>query len=356
MNDLPAPAYRPSFPPGYTPRVGIIGCGNIVRQAHLPAYQKYGVQVAGVYDAYPPAAQAAQEQFGIQTVYPSLEALLADPAVDIVDIATFPEQRIPIMRQAIAAGKHILAQKPLALDMHEAHAVVQEAERAGLKVAVNQNGRWAPPWRIATLLIEQGAIGDVTGILHLFDTNFGWVPGTRFDAIPHWLIYDYSIHWFDITQCWLAGQDIRSVRAREYPNLAQPTGSTAAWGMWSEIACAGGANAMLRCEGGSRSTQAGHYFWVHGTRGTLRGCVLPERFVELDDGQNVRAFDFSGSWFPDGFAGTLGELCWAIVEDRQPYNSARHHLRSLALTLAACRSAELDGQPVGLDTVNFGQA
>jgi len=343
LNQLP---YQPSFPPNYHPGIGIIGCGNIVRQAHLPAYQKHQLNVVGVYDPFPAATQGVQEQFGIQTVYPSLEALLADPAIQIVDIATFPEQRIPIMRQALAAGKHILAQKPLALDMDQARAIVEEAEQSGLKVAVNQNGRWAPPWRIATLLIQSGAVGDVTHITHLFDTHFGWVPGTRFDAIPHWLIYDYSIHWFDITQCWLEGKTIQSVRAADYKTPDQPADSQAGWGMWTEIQCADGANAMLRCVGGSRSAQNGHYFWVHGTRGTIRGCVLPERFVELDDGTQNTVFDFSGAWFPDGFAGTMGELFWSIVEDRQPYNSARHHLRSLNLTLTACQSADVNGQVV----------
>jgi predicted dehydrogenase len=349
MSDSASIPYQPSFPPNYKPQIGIIGCGNIVRQAHLPAYQKYGVKVAGVYDAYLPAAQSAQEQFGIETIYPSLEALLADPKVEIVDIATFPEQRIPIMRQALAAGKHILAQKPLAIDLEQAQAIVHEAEQSGLKVAVNQNGRWSPPWRIATLLIQQGAIGEVTGITHLFDANFGWVTGTRFDNVPHWVIYDYSIHWFDITRCWLEGKTVQSVRAREYRSPAQPAVSLASWSMWSEIACADGTNAMLRCEGGSASSQHGHSFWVHGTHGTVRGCVLPERFVELDDGKSVHSFDFQATWFPDGFAGTLGELCWAIVEGRAPYNSARHHLLSLDLTLAACRSANLDGQPVQIN-------
>ncbi|MCB9423369.1 MAG: Gfo/Idh/MocA family oxidoreductase [Ardenticatenaceae bacterium] len=347
-HDLP---YQPRFPTDYRPGIGIIGSGNIVRSAHLPAYQKHGLNLVGVYDPFPEATQGVQEQFGIQHIYGSLEALLADPAVEIVDIATFPEQRIPIMRQALAAGKHILAQKPLALDMEQAREIVAEAERSGLKVAVNQNGRWSPPWRIATLLIQDGAIGEVMAVTHLFDVNFGWVPGTRFDVIPHWVIYDYSIHWFDITRCWLAGKTIETVSAKEYKTSNQPDKSEAAWGMWSEIHCLDGANAILRCVGGSHSRQNGHYFWIHGAKGTIRGCVLPDRFVELDSEKAQTRFDFQGEWFPDGFAGTMGELMWAIRENRQPYNSARHHLASLALTLAACQSAGNNGQPVGFNEV-----
>jgi predicted dehydrogenase len=346
MIDLPDLLYQPSFPPGFQAGIGIIGCGNIVRTAHLPAYARHGLNVVGVYDPIPDATQGLRDQYQIRRVYPSLEALLADPGIHIVDIATFPEQRVPIMRQALAAGKHILAQKPMALGLAEAREIAAEADRRGLKVAVNQNGRWSPPWRIATLLIQRGAIGEVSSITHLFDSSFSWVTGTRFDRIPHWLIYDYSIHWYDITQCWLEGKEIQTVRAREYRTPDQPAESRAAWGMWTEIHCRDGTNALLRSVGGARSRPGGHDFWVHGARGSLRGCVLPDRFIELDDGAAQTRIPFEGRWFPDGFAGTMGELAWAIAENRQPYNSGRHHLRSLALTLAACRSAEQDGEPV----------
>jgi predicted dehydrogenase len=338
--------YQPTFPANYHPGIGIIGCGSIVRQAHLPAYQKYGVHVVGVYDPLAAATEGLQAQYGIQKVYSSLDDLLGDPAVEVVDIATFPDVRIEIMRLALTAGKHILAQKPLALDLDQAREVISEADRLGLKVAVNQNGRWAPPWRIATLLVQAGAIGEVISITHLMDVNFERINGTRFDTVPHFLLYDYCIHWFDITHCWLDGKHIQSIRAREYRLPGQPAESQADWGMWSEIQCQDGTSAMLRCVGGSHSQQNGHYFWIHGTRGTVRGCVLPERFVELDNQDGITSIPFEGQWFPDGFAGTLGELLCAVEEDREPFNSARHNLQSLNICFSACQSAEQQGQPV----------
>jgi hypothetical protein len=54
-------------------------------------------------------------------------------------------------------------------------------------------------------------------------------------------------------------------------------------------------------------------------------------------------------WYPDGFAGALGELISAIDEDREPFNSARHNLLTLGMTLATCRSAEQSGAPVALE-------
>jgi hypothetical protein len=58
-----------------------------------------------------------------------------------------------------------------------------------------------------------------------------------------------------------------------------------------------------------------------------------------------------GAWFPDGFAGTMGELLCAIAEDREPYHSARHTLFSLQMTLAACQAADNDGEPVLFEEV-----
>ena len=72
-------------------------------------------------------------------------------------------------------------------------------------------------------------------------------------------------------------------------------------------------------------------------------------FVELERDGVATAFDLEGTWNPDGFAGTLAELARAIAEDREPFNSARHNLLSLAITLAACRSAEEGSRLVAVD-------
>ena len=75
--------YRPSFPPDYRPGIGIVGCGQIVKNAHLPAYAQYGCNVVGVFDVSPAATRDVE-----QRVFATLDELLAEPAVEIVDIAT----------------------------------------------------------------------------------------------------------------------------------------------------------------------------------------------------------------------------------------------------------------------------
>jgi predicted dehydrogenase len=341
--------YKPRFPAEYRPGIGIIGCGGIVKFAHLPAYAKYGLNVVGVYDVRPEATAGVQEQFGVKQVFTDLDELLAHPDIQVVDIATHPEQRIPLMRRALAAGKHILAQKPLALDVAEAHTVVGEARERGLTIAVNQNGRWAPAWRVATLLVQQGAIGDVLAVTHMYDMRFSWIPGSVFDNIQHFAIYDYSVHWIDITRCWLEGHTPSTVRARDYRTPNQPDNAKANWGMWAEFSYDSGASAMIRGVGCSTSRQHGHPFWIHGTAGTIRGNVLGVNdWIELEQDSVTCRYQLDGAWFNDGFAGAMGELLCAIAEQREPYNAAHHNLLSLQMTLAACESADRDGQPVGV--------
>jgi len=341
--------YQPRLPDAYRPGIGIIGCGGIVRHAHLPAYATLGLNIVGIYDPNPAATAGVQEEFGVGTVFGSLEDLLADPAIAIVDIATHAAVRAPIVHAALAAGKHVLAQKPLAPDLAAARGMVEDAARRGLKLAVNQNGRWAPPWRVATLLLERGAIGDVIAVTHLFEKKFGWIPGTPFDDLDHYPIYDYAIHWIDITRCWLDGKRVVDVRARDYRTPNQPPHSKATWGAWVEIAYADGTNAMIRSIGGAETARQGHLFWVHGTAGTIRGSVLGNDFVELERNGDIHRFDLDGHWSNDGFAGTMGELMGAIAEGREPFNSARHNLLTLALTFAACRSADADGGAVAIE-------
>jgi predicted dehydrogenase len=346
--------YRPSFPEDHRPGIGIVGCGGVVRTAHLPGYRRYGQRVVGVYDLRPEATDGVREQFGVEIVFGELDELLSHPEIEIVDIATHPVVRPALVRQALAAGKHVLAQKPFAADLQTARQLVEEAERLGLEVAVNQNGRWAPAWRAATLLVQQGAVGEVVAVTHLYHHDYGFTLGTVFDQIEHLVLYDYSIHWFDITRCWLEGKTVAAVRAREYRTPNQPPESKAPWGAWAVIDYEDGSSGLIRSVGCAQTSRPNKPFWIHGSSGTIRGAVLGSgatpgsEWLELErDGRTTR-FEFDGSWHLDGFAGALGELVTAVAEGREPYNSARHNLLSLELTLAACRSAEEDGRPVAL--------
>jgi hypothetical protein len=119
-----------------------------------------------------------------------------------------------------------------------------------------------------------------------------------------------------------------------------------------EIHYEDGASAFVRSVGEGRTERPSCPFWIHGTEGTIRGSVLlGSDFVELERNGVSTRYALEGAWYPDGFAGALGELVSSIAENREPFNSARHNLLSLQMTLAACRSAEEGGRAVSLDEI-----
>jgi predicted dehydrogenase len=351
------PDTAPRFP---TDRggVAILGAGTIAQSAHLPAYERYGVGVVGVWSRSPDTTATVRDRFPfVGRVYASAEELLADPAVRYVDLATGPEGRLDWIEAAVEAGKHVLAQKPLTLfadDLARLPALLERAGAAGVRIAVNHNGRWAPPWRAASLLIREGTIGEVTGVTHLHDKPLPPLAGTPFDDVPHMLLTDYLLHWVDITRVWLAAGgagEVARVHAVDSRVPGQPDGARNPWSATLSMATGSGASATLRITGSNVASQPGCPFWVHGTTGTLRGSVLLDSDrLELDDGSTRYPVELSGAWFVDGFAAAMGELMCAAAEHREPENSAADAARSVAVVLAARGSAERGGSPVEVST------
>lgn len=351
--------YQPNFPEGSSDLgIGIIGCGGVAQKWHLTAYKKYGLKVVGVYDVSSEVLRLFKAKYPDIRIFASLDDLMSDPVVSIVDIATPPNSRPEIVRSAINHGKHVLAQKPFSHTLDEAYEIALEADKRGITVAVNQNGRWAPQWRLASLLIDSGEIGDIECVTHLYDTRMTWKLKSELPALDstHFLTYDYSIHWVDITRCWLENKKLLRVWAQEHPSIGQFPDNKVSQTMWIFMEYDHGINAMIRGIACAYS-HSGHPFWIHGTKGTIRGSVDTLRgnsdsrggdYIELDKKGTVTKYYLEGNWFPDGFAGTMGELMCSIIEGREPYNSIKHNLLSLEATLAACRSVEQGGIPVSI--------
>jgi predicted dehydrogenase len=110
----------------------------------LPAYRACGFRVVACHDRDPAAAERTAANHGISRVAATLDDLLADDEVEIVDVAVTPEAQVEIAERAAAAGKHLLCQKPLAPDYPAAVRLVAATRNAGVKLAVNQQMRWTP--------------------------------------------------------------------------------------------------------------------------------------------------------------------------------------------------------------------
>lgn len=350
--------HRPRFPERRL-AVGLLGCGQIARTAHLPAYERSGVPVVAVCDRPEVAATLGDVLPDGATAYDDLDAFLADPRIEVVDIATGPLGRVDLIERCLAAGKHVLAQKPVVAGLADLAALEQVVARGaerGLRVAVNQNGRWAPAWRLTTLLVRSGVVGEVVGVTHLHDKPLPPIAGTPFDDLDHMLLTDYLVHWFDITRCWLEGARVFSVTAHDSRVPGQPVGAKNPWHASVHVATETGASASIRVVGDARTRHGGCPFWVHGTEGTIRGSILlgSDR-VELETGGTTTSYALDGQWFVDGFAGTMGELQCAVAEDREPENSVRHVAGSVRLGAAALAAVRA-GRPVADLALDLGAA
>jgi predicted dehydrogenase len=330
--DLP---YHPPAPRHYRPRIGVIGAGGIVA-AHLDAYRSAGWEVAAVCNRSRAKADAKAAEFAPKArVTDRYEDILADPGIDVVDITPHPADRLPIMEAAIRAGKHVLSQKPFVLDLAEGERLVALARQSGVKLAVNQNGRWAPHLSWMREAVRAGLIGDVLGVHAAIHWNHGWIAGTPFERIEDLILCDFGIHWFDF---------IRSVTG----NRAQSVIAMATQALGQRAAAPLMAQVLIRMEGGQASlvfdgaTAHGprDTTYIAGTKGSLcsDGPDLGTQTVTLTTAAGCARPALQGTWFNDGFRGAMGALLVAIEDDTEPANGAADNLHSLALAFAAIQS------------------
>ena len=285
------------------------------------------------------------EFFPDAAVFTDWRELLVRDAVRVVDIATSPEVRGPIIEAALRAGKHVLSQKPLALSLDEGERFANLADTLGLRLAVNQNGRWAPHFAWMRAAISAGLIGEVSSVDFTLHWDHHWICGTPFEEQPQLVLADFAIHWFDIATAFFGDRPARQVfaaAARSRSQRARPPFLAHACVEWDGGQATFAFNADTAFGHEDRTT-------IAGSRGTLRsvGPSLMRQRVTLHTAEGTASPELAGCWFPDGFHGAMAELLCAIEENRAPQNSARENLRSLALCFAAVESAET-GRPVAV--------
>jgi len=327
-------------------RIGIVGCGGIVSGAHLPAYRAAGLVVSAVFDIDADKARAVAADFDIPAVAASADELARRDDVDIVDIAVLPWVQPEIVPIVAAAGKHMLCQKPLAMDYVTGVAEVETAEAAGVLLAVNHQMRWDAGIAASRDLVSQGALGRVTEAqvqvsvstpLHLW----AWIAES-----PHLDIKIHSTHYLDALRSILGDPTwVTSIHGR-YPEQAPVIGETVT-------------KTILEYPDGLQGLVAtNHYnqhgppyaeFRILGTEGMLQGTIglmydypngRPDTLSLYRDGQEVQAFAFDTMWLPDAFLGPMSDLMDAVATGRQPVTAGRQMLPTLAIGEAAYRSAE----------------
>lgn len=248
---------------------GIVGTG-FMGVAHTEALRRLGVHVKGIVGSTPERARAKASVAPLPPVYDGLDELLADPAVDVVHVTTPNDLHLAQVRGALAAGKHVLCEKPLGISSAETAELLGLARAAGTVHAVCFNLRYYPHNQEAAALVRAGAIGDprfVTGRYHqdwlLEETDWNWrLVASRQGGLR--AVADIGSHWFDLTR-FLTGRRIEAVVADLHtfvPLRNHPVGEVETFAAASvapdvervreHMASDDAAGVLLRYEGGTR--------------------------------------------------------------------------------------------------------
>lgn len=338
----PALPYLPPQPRAYRPKIALIGCGGI-SEHHLRAYAAMGLDVVALCNRN--AAKADQRRAGFfpaARVYADYREVLVRDDIAVVDITLPPAARASVIEAALHAGKHVLSQKPFVLDLDDGRRLADLADARGLKLAVNQNGRWAPHFSYLTAAVDAGLVGEVATIDCTLQWDHTWTARTPFDDVHHLVLLDFGIHWFDIIARLMRGRPARRVWAgvsrAPHQKMIPPILAHA-------LIDFDGAQARLNFNGHVILGQEDRTV-ICGTKGTLRsfGPSLSDQSVTLHTAEGTAHAALEGTWFTNGFQGAMGELLCAIEENRAPSHSARNVLNSLALCFAALASAD-SGEP-----------
>jgi predicted dehydrogenase len=195
----------------------VVGTGFIAA-VHVEGLRRLGVQVHGVVGSSHARAAERAAALGLPPAYESFEAMLADPRVDVVHITSPNHLHYPQAAAALAAGKHVVCEKPLAMTSAESGALVRLAQASGLVHAVNFNIRFYPICRHLHQLVREGGLGEVRLVSGhylqdwlLLDTDWNWRLEPELGGSLR-AVADIGSHWMDLTSH-ITGQRIVSVMA-----------------------------------------------------------------------------------------------------------------------------------------------
>lgn len=181
----------------------VIGTG-FIGTVHVEQLRRLGVQVRGVLGSDPARGAARAAALQVPRAYASLDELLADPSVDVVHVTSPNELHHPQVRAILAAGRHVVCEKPLAVTSRQSAELVELAERSDRITAVNFNIRFYPLNQHAHTLVRGGGLGDVRLVTGRYfqdwllkDTDWNWrlveEQGGSLRAVG-----DIGSHWIDL--------------------------------------------------------------------------------------------------------------------------------------------------------------
>ena len=198
-------------------KAAVIGAGFVGR-AHIEALRRLGIEVAGLLGSSPGRTREQAKALNIPRAYASLEELAADAAVQAVHVCTPNNLHLPQSEAALKAGKHVMCEKPLAMNSRETKRLVDLARGEKRAGAVAHNLRYYPMCQEARALVQRGTIGEPR-MIHgsylqdwlLYPSDWNWRLDPSLSGSMR-TVADIGTHWLDMAM-WLTGRRVTELCA-----------------------------------------------------------------------------------------------------------------------------------------------
>ena len=219
-------------------RIGIIGCGGIANGKHMPSLKKLDtVEMVAFCDIIEERAIKAKNDYGTPdaAVYTDYKKLLEDKSIDVVHVCTPNRPHSFITVDALEAGKHVMCEKPMAINSAEAKKMLDAAERTGKKLSIGYQSRQRGDSKYLKMEAEQGTFGEI---------YYAKAHAVRRRAVPTWGVFlneyeqgggpliDIGTHALDLALWIMDNYKPKYCIGTSYHKLNKQTNQGNAWGNW----------------------------------------------------------------------------------------------------------------------------
>lgn len=262
----------------------VIGTG-FIGPVHVEGLQRAGIRVSGILGSGEAKSQQAAKELGLDRAYASIEEVLMDDSVDAVHITSPNRHHFEQTAACLKSGKHVLCEKPLAMNSKESAELVQLAAESGCVAGVNYNIRYYPLCLEAADRVRQGEVGDLFHVSGsyvqdwlFYETDFNWRvladDGGELRAVA-----DIGTHWLDLVQ-FIADRKVTAVCAdlqTVFPKRQRPAGGVETFSGKTDVpaetesvpvATEDSGSILLKFEGGGRGV-----LWVSQITAGRKNCL-----------------------------------------------------------------------------------
>jgi inositol 2-dehydrogenase len=337
--------------------IGVLGIGEMgKRHAENLRRNVPEARLVAVADVSEARAREVAAELELDSFYTSLDAMLDNKDIAAILIATPDKFHAQAVVKAAAAGKDVLCEKPLALNMADAHAALAAVSKAGTRLQLGFMRRYDPGYAAARKRIEAGEIG-VPVIFKSLGRDKDQPPIAAYESNVNGMIfYTNTIHDFDLAR-WLMGDEVAQVHAYTTSTIRP---EVARYG--DVVASVVNLQYRRGAIGNIESYAQAVYGYdvrteIVGSKGSILVGTLdrvPAVFLTQHGGERMLADHFL-SRFADAYLAEVRDFVHTILQDREPRISGDDGLKALAIAVAAEESHKCSTpMPVRLDGAGAG--